>query len=33
MMKKIVTGFISLSMCILLMACGEAEVHNFSESQ
>lgn len=26
MMKKIVTGFISLSMCILLMACGEAEV-------
>lgn len=26
MMKKIVTGFISLSMCMLLMACGEAEV-------
>lgn len=25
MMKKIVTGFIGLSMCMLLMACGEAE--------
>ncbi len=25
MMKRIVTGFIGLSMCMLLMACGEAE--------
>lgn len=25
MMKKIVTGFIGLSMCMLIMACGEAE--------
>lgn len=24
-MKKMITGFIGLSMCVLLMACGEAE--------
>lgn len=31
MMKKILTGFIGLSMCMLLIACGEAEAPQMLE--